>query len=222
MKQYVQYGCGLSAPKEWINFDASPTLLIQKIPIIGKTIVQKSQGFCFPPNVRYGNIIKGLPVRNNTVDGLYCSHVLEHLALEDFKVVLKNSFTMLKEGGVFRCVVPDLEFAATNYVDQLKNGNTNASITFLSGEVGGTLLGTEIRPKGLKAITASLFGNVKHLWMWDKYSLAKELEIAGFVDVRQCRFNDSEDKMFWFVEDKDRFINAIAFECRKPIKNTIS
>ena len=34
-KKYVQYGCGLSAPNEWINFDVSPTLRIQKIPIIG-------------------------------------------------------------------------------------------------------------------------------------------------------------------------------------------
>ena len=23
---YVQYGCGLCAPKEWVNFDVSPTL----------------------------------------------------------------------------------------------------------------------------------------------------------------------------------------------------
>jgi hypothetical protein len=32
-KIYIQYGCGLSAPKEWTNFDVSPTLRIQKLPI---------------------------------------------------------------------------------------------------------------------------------------------------------------------------------------------
>ena len=34
-KIYVQYGCGLAAPKEWMNFDGSPTLRVQQIPIIG-------------------------------------------------------------------------------------------------------------------------------------------------------------------------------------------
>src|SRR5262245_22988509 len=30
---YVQYGCGLSAPDDWLNFDASPTLWLQLIPV---------------------------------------------------------------------------------------------------------------------------------------------------------------------------------------------
>lgn len=33
---YVNYGCGFTAPKEWTNFDASPTLLWERIPVIGK------------------------------------------------------------------------------------------------------------------------------------------------------------------------------------------
>ena len=40
-KIYVQYGCGLSAPKEWINFDVSPTLRIQKTPILGSILKSK-------------------------------------------------------------------------------------------------------------------------------------------------------------------------------------
>ena len=32
---YIHYGCGLDAPKEWINFDASPTLRLQKTPLLG-------------------------------------------------------------------------------------------------------------------------------------------------------------------------------------------
>ncbi|MCI5142460.1 MAG: methyltransferase type 11, partial [Candidatus Electrothrix sp. ATG1] len=32
-KQFIHYGCGLSAPESWLNFDASPTLRLQRIPL---------------------------------------------------------------------------------------------------------------------------------------------------------------------------------------------
>jgi SAM-dependent methyltransferase len=211
---YVQYGCALSAPEEWENFDASPSLLIQRIPLIGK-LVEKKLDIIFPPNVRYGNIIVGLPIKDNSCDGLYCSHVLEHLSLQDFRIALKNSYKILKPGGIFRCVVPDLEAAARDYINALTmrgEERSNASINFI-GKV--TLLGLDSRPRGLKNILSLLWGNSRHLWMWDKESLSMELKKAGFVNVRQCEFNDSDDKMFEYVENQGRFTKAIAFECSK-------
>jgi hypothetical protein len=208
---YVQYGCGLSAPKEWRNFDASPSLRIQQIPLIGKLFKNKLN-IIFASNVQYGNIVKGLPVKENSCDGLYCSHVLEHLSLQDFRRALYNSYSMIKQGGIFRCVVPDLEVATRNYINAVEHSDSNASIDFL-GKV--TLLGMQNRPKGIKNAASFLLGNSRHLWMWDRLSLAKELESSGFINIRQCEFNDSEDEMFKYVEDKGRFIDAIAFECRK-------
>src|SRR4028118_1140902 len=97
-KTYVQYGCGLWAPKEWINYDVSPTLRIQKIPFIGR-LVKRQLNARFPTNVFYGDIVTGLPLRPNSCDGLYCSHTLEHLTLQDFRIALKNSHKILKRGG---------------------------------------------------------------------------------------------------------------------------
>ena len=51
--------------------------------------------------------------------------------------------------------------------------------------------------------------------MWDKFSLEIELKNVGFSSVRQCDFNDSKDEMFKLVEERERFKNAIAFECIK-------
>jgi SAM-dependent methyltransferase len=207
---YVQYGCGLSAPKEWVNFDVSPTLRIQKTPVIGN-IIKGKLNTVFPSNVKYGNIITGLPVEERSCDGLYCSHTLEHLSLEDFRNALKNSYKILKPNGIFRCIVPDLEYAAKQYVHALGNGDSNASLDF----IGSILMGQQKRPRGFKGLVKSLFGNSHHLWMWDTYSLKEELKLAGFREIRACKFHDCEDRMFDLVEDPSRFENAVALECRK-------
>ena len=89
-KKYVQYGCGFSAPSEWINYDASPTLYYERIPIIGKLYTRNN--IRFPENVKFGDIIKGLPEEQDSCDGVYCSHVLEHLSYEDFIIAIKNTY----------------------------------------------------------------------------------------------------------------------------------
>lgn len=210
-KTYIQYGCGLSAPKEWINFDVSPTLRIQKTPILGG-LLKSRLNTTFPSNVRYGDITQGLPVADNSCDGLYCSHTLEHLALEDFRIALKNSYRILKPGGLFRCVVPDLEHSARRYIQSLEQGDPAASIQFVGND---TILGIEKRPRGLKGLVNSYYGNAHHLWMWDYKSLSEELKKAGFTQIRPCKFNDSKDDMFKHVENVTRFENAVAIECSK-------
>lgn len=210
-KVYIHYGCGHSAPNEWLNFDVSPTLRIQKTPIIG-TLLKRKLNTKFPPNVRYGDIISGLPVEDNSCDGVYCSHTLEHLSLQDFRTALRNTYKMLRPGGIFRCVVPDLEYSAREYIKALDRGDALASIDFIETKIR---LGLINRPKGLTGFITSFWGNSHHLWMWDAQSLSEELRNAGFREIRTCNFNDCEDKMFQYVEDKSRFEDALAIECKK-------
>lgn len=209
---YVQYGCGLSAPEGWLNFDSSPTLQLQRLPVLGG-VFRSISSVKFPRAVRYGDIVKGLPVKEASCDGVYCSHVLEHLALEDCRVALKNSFRITRPGGIFRCVLPDLERAARNYVAALDQGDVTAGVRFMGRN---TLVGTERRLRGLKASVQQHFGNSLHLWMWDELGLSEELRKVGFIGIRRCAFNDSEDKAFLAVEDASRFNGALALECRRP------
>jgi SAM-dependent methyltransferase len=207
----VQYGCGLSAPADWKNYDTSPTLRIQHIPVLGK-MLKPRMTTVFPPNVLYGDIVKGLPVADASCDAVYCSHVLEHLSLNDFRVALSNTYRILKPGGTFRCVVPDLEAITRSYLHKLETSKETASIDFIGT---GLLMGVYERPRGLKDFVVSFFGNARHLWMWDRYSLANELKKAGFRDVRNATFNDSPIEAFRSVEDVTRFEAAVAIECRK-------
>lgn len=108
----IQYGCGWSGPKNLSNFDASPTLRFECLPLVGKLFTKNHARF--PENVEYGDIVKGLPVQPYSCACVYCSHVREHLSLEDLRKAQKNTDCLLKKGWVFRLVLPDLEYSLKN------------------------------------------------------------------------------------------------------------
>jgi SAM-dependent methyltransferase len=195
----VQYGCGLSCPEGWINFDASPVLRLQKLPVVGGVVRRYTTPF--PPAVRYGDIVGGLPFPDNSVDHVYASHVLEHLSLSDFERAVQNTHRMLKQGGVFRLIVPDLEYRARRYLEKIDGGDSAASIWFMRA----TLLGLEKRPRSIMGFARNLIGNSAHLWMWDRHSIAEVLTKVGFINVRRCQIGDSLISAFTAVEEEDRF-----------------
>lgn len=208
---YVHYGCGQCSPKEWKNFDVSPTLRIQKTPVLG-WLLKHSLGQIFEKNVQYGDITKGLPgIKDNTVDGAYCSHVLEHMSLFDFRKALENTYKMLKPGGVFRLIMPDLKVLVDDYIADKANGDPEASIRF----VKRTIMGMEDRPRNLKAVSKLAYGYLNHLWLWDTESTINELKKAGFTKIREMGFNDSDDEMFKLVENKKRFELCVRLEAIK-------
>jgi len=196
---HVHYGCGFCAPEGWENFDASPTLLFERLPVISRLFVKNAVRF--PKNVRYGDIVKGLPFAVETVDAVYASHVLEHLALRDFHTALRNTWRLLKPGGVFRLVVPDLRWRAEEYIRAVSAGDPHAN----SGFLRACDLGTEFRPRGLWRMMTSLFGHSKHLWMWDEPSMRLALEAAGFGNIRRLAIDDAAHPMFAHVENAGRF-----------------
>ena len=126
---------------------------------------------------------------------------------------MQNTFKILKPGGVFRVVVPDLEYFGKRYIQELGDNREDAAIRF----VEGTRLGRNSRPKGVKGIATAIYGNAEHLFMWDYNGLKNELEKAGFQNIQRCGFNDSSDEMFKLVEDEERFSHAVAINCTKPV-----
>ncbi len=206
---YVQYGCGWDAPEEWFNFDASPTLRIERVPLLGRFLSSTLKGNSaqFPKNVRYGDIIKGLPLPDKSCAGIYCSHMLEHLSLEDFQNALLNTHRLLKQNGIFRLVVPDLAFYIQQYIDG--SDSPESALSFMNN----TGLGELKRPKEALAQIKHVMGNSRHRWMWDWPSITRELDSTGFKAIRRAQFNDSSDPKFKEVERKERWDNCLGVEC---------
>lgn len=206
-QQFVQYGCGWCAPAGWRNFDASPTLRFERIPFLGR-LYTKNQA-PFPKNVEYGDIVAGLPVADGSCQIVYCSHVLEHLALDDFRRALMNTYKILEDGGVFRLVMPDLEYMITTYIN---DSSHEPAINFMNS----AQLGKEKRVRGVGGLIVLWLGNSQHLWLWDYKSIQLELKKTGFKCIRRAYYGDSLYKdVFRAVESFERWENSLGVECQK-------
>ena len=205
---YVQFGCGLCAPASFRNFDAGPAFWLQsRLPLLRKTLVRR--GFPnYPANIGYGDVIRGLPLREGSVDAVYCSHVLEHLALDEFRKTLRNVYSYLKPGGTFRFVLPDLEGLARRYVE---SGDAAAASRFMRD----AYLGVHLQGSGVGKLSRSLFGRSAHLWMWDEKNMTLELAAAGFMEIRRAMMGDNPDPHFAEVEDEGRWKDCLGMQCRK-------
>jgi len=205
---YAQYGCGFTAPDGWRNFDASMTLRWERTPVLGRLFTKNA--LRFPSAAECGDIVKGLPLKDGSCKGIFASHVLEHLALEDFHKALENTKRALMKGGIFRLVVPDLQWAAKEYLASVAAGDATANAIFFKE----TLLGAERRARNPFQFFFRFFSNAAHLWMWDEPALKTNLARHGFTNIRRCSFGDCEDPMFNLVEDAGRFEHAVAMEAR--------
>lgn len=206
---YMQFGCGMCAPETWKNFDAGPAFWLQsKFPFLTPMLVKK--GFPpYPKNILYGDVIKGLPVAPQSLDAVYCSHVLEHMTLAEFRTTVRNVFRYLRPQGTFRLVVPDLEQLANTYIaDQ----NSEAASSFMQQ----AHLGEKNGSRGLRSLPAALFGRSRHLWMWDYKGIKKELAEAGFIEIRRAQFGDASDPKFNAVEDEGRWVDCLGVDCKRP------
>jgi hypothetical protein len=212
---YLQYGCGLSCPDGWLNYDASPRLRIEKLPIVGSLMRAAGKGL-FPRNVRYGDIVAGLPHAPASATGIYCSHVLEHLDRKSVTIALANTFALLRPGGVFRCVVPDLLWRARRLVVEVEAGCADAADRFMRS----SFLGEDAPVKTQAECLRAVYGNTAHRWMYDYGLMANLLQTAGFSGIRRCRFGDAADPMFALVEDRGRFhdgdYDEVAIEASRP------
>lgn len=118
-----------------------------------------------------------LPFEPDSVDFIFCSHVLEHFFREDAARLVREMLRVLKPGGRVRICVPDLAHAVRLYQ---QGAQREALQMFFTGERGRF---------------------DQHRYMYDYQLLAALLEEQGFGDIRNCGFREG------LVPDLDRLDN---------------
>ncbi len=97
----------------------------------------------------------------NTVDLIYASHILEHITRLEYTNVLSRWYDLLKEGGVLRIAVPDIEKVFEHY-------SLNKDLRTLRGFLWG----------------GQSYGFNYHYCGWDFKTLSEDLISVGFKDIK--------------------------------------
>ena len=209
----INVGCGFTVGSSWENYDASPTVRFERLPLVGR--IYTKNAIRFPESVRYGDITKAPLCGIGEADAIFCSHMLEHVPYAAMRDALANIYAMLKSGGVFRMIVPDLGVRVQNYAERRDKGEIDAA-TILMRNLG---MGSESTSNSFLGRFGALLGNSRHHWMYDEQSMRAELEAVNFRSIRRCRFGDSKISEISEVEDESRYVSEVgkelAFECEK-------
>jgi predicted SAM-dependent methyltransferase len=117
-------------------------------------------------NDNVGALIK---VEDNSVDLIYACHVLEHFGRHEYKNVLSRWYNVLKEGGILRVAVPDLE-ACVEYYNQTKD---------------------------MSKLLGFFWGGQNHKYNfhymgWDFKSLSADLKSVGFKNIYRYDWRNTE------------------------------
>jgi predicted SAM-dependent methyltransferase len=185
----INLGCGLAAIPGFDNIDNSPSVVLSRFPRIkwmlfkAGLIGEHHYRAQWPPEILWQDASRRLSYADASVDRVYSSHFLEHVPYPKAQRIVRECFRVLKPGGIFRLVVPDLLHYAREYVRRsdslLSMGSADraAHDEFLEMIYGAYL--TRARSH--------------HHYMYDWPSLASMLGDAGFIRVRRCAYRESAD-----------------------------
>jgi len=215
MSKRLNVGCGQAPSAGWLNYDNSPTVWLAKSQMLVRLLRRAGlidagslefAAFCRVNSILYANVAKRIPHASRTVDAIYSSHMIEHLARDGAWAFLLECHRVLRPGGRLRLVVPDLHALAHQY---LQRGDADNFLGHLQFETH--------RPSSLLAtLRWLLVGSRGHHWMYDARSLGALMEEAGFVEVEtmepgQTRLSEPEG-----LDLRERQINSIYLEAVRP------
>lgn len=150
------------------------------------------------PEVYRWDFAKGLPFPDGTADLLFSEHFIEHLTKEEGLQFLREVFRVLKPGGMIRMSTPSLDYLVKCYLD----GRVDewADLGWVVGSTADLMNGS--------------MRNWGHKYMYNASALASVLGQAGFGEVRQVAWRESEYEQLRNLECR-AFHDELIFEAKK-------
>ncbi|MGH8560323.1 MAG: class I SAM-dependent methyltransferase [Methylococcales bacterium] len=211
----LNVGCGLSTGPSWLNIDASPSLRLRSVPLLGSLLSARGVIPDWPSNVTHGNITRGLRIARGSCELVFASHVFEHLPLADFDLALANIKSYLKQGAVMRLIMPDLYQLADSYLRGYRTDDSIAAAKAAPWFNRHSGLGAPGSRKGISDRLKEAASNARHQWLWDRKSIHHKLLEFGFSDITFRGYGEWSDERFAEVEDLERHSLSFCLECAK-------
>jgi len=204
----INLGCGPVGKDDWINVDWGILAIMQFYSPVKKICIKlrlfpKAYDVKWPKNLKLHDCRKGLPFNSNSTDFIYTSHFLEHLKKYEAKKLIEECYRVLKNGGIIRVVVPDLELLVKKYLEKDIGFFKKFSATLIKRGEGNSeppladYLVDNFYPDFYKQKFSLInrFMNLfirPHLWMYDYESLRNLLEGLGFKNISRKLFKEGK------------------------------
>ncbi len=146
----------------------------------------------------YWNLKNKLPFKNNSINKIYSSHVLEHFSYKEAQNLLSECRRVLVHNGEFSVCVPN----ARLYIDAYLNGEELNVEKFLGH------IPSYPNCSKLDYINYIAYMNGEHKHIFDQGHLIAVLLKAGFKDVMAREFDSDID----LIDRKEQSIYAIAIK----------
>lgn len=169
--------------------------------------------------------MRDLPMRgvmDNTYDGVYSEHFIEHLTKPDGVAFLMEMKRVLKPGGTIRTVWPPREFVDKLLSDEPLTADEEffcaAYHKFYVVQHHFCPPGYENEPIRVQCAQGLLWQNGEHLYVWGKDELMQTLKDLGFILVRSHKYQDSRVADFKNIDTdgKIRMLHSAVLEAQKP------
>jgi len=138
-----------------------------------------------------------LNCEDNTFDGIFTEHTLEHLYPQQVKKLLRELYRVLKEKSVIRITVPDIEKYVGYYMRNIEY------IDKFDRMYGSGCF-------AIRCVTQGAY----HLSVWDYDELKYYLEDVGFKQITKMAYGKSSDSRL-LLDNKERAWETLYIEAIK-------
>ena len=176
--KYIQIGCGNTLPDNFDNIDFFPTKIKN---------IRSTKHICH--DLRYP-----LPYENDTFDGGFSEHTIEHFYYDESINLLREIKRVLKPNSIFRCTVPDLDEYVGFY-----NGNISNSFFYIF----------DYKAQAIWSLTQ----NYQHRSVWNYELLSNKMKEIGLKDIVKKKFNEGEN-LDLLLDLESRKLETLYVECK--------
>jgi predicted SAM-dependent methyltransferase len=121
----------------------------------------------------------GFPAPPSRVQFVYSEHLFEHLELGDAQRVLADLAVTLRQGGVVRIAMPDLDEIVDRYLNGWRAQAWLDDPDWAHIDSAAHMLNVSVREWG-------------HKYLYNYDELATRMAAAGFSDVQRCAWGESD------------------------------
>jgi len=223
----VNLGCGPKGKDDWVNVDYGILALLAKYPFLKKIAMRigilpkRYTKWEWPKNLVIHDCRKKLPFKDNQMDYVYTSHLIEHFSKYEAINMLNECFRILKPGGYIRVIVPDLELLARKYVECdhnffLANTDKRHAKDIVLADLFNMWFYTEKNREPISSFYGSLYHKFTrgHKWLYDFESLSLMLKDCGFIDIKRRKYREGNVPDLEFLDHFQE--TSLYVEAMKP------